>query len=460
MANVIFKVGTLEQYNAIETKNVNTLYWLTDVQRVYRGDVLFAVGANATDEMAGLLSPEYKAQLDAIIAGGVAVNLSALDASIRIVDDKIGVQLSAVEGNALELKEDGLFVAVPAIPVIPTYELEKQDVATDGYAATYKLKCASGENVSYVGDEINIPKDMVLQSGSMQTVVMDGVPYEGANVGDPYIDLILSDVNSTHIYVPVAGLVDTYIAGNGIEIVDGTVSVKINDANANGLFVDENGVGMNLATVDVAGAMSPVDKVTIASLPYIYEKVEYEITDTPEGTLVDYRDKEIRVMCPADTQWVKQNVGPTGNANMYYMGFKAYAPDNAVSFKEDDQAEIEDQTMYYFENNDFAGVDKFGRKYSIVWLALAVYDETSDTWSYFGKNSSAEKYIGWYYTVEWYDADGIIIKADQIRINLSNEDCHNKIEPYYMASYAEIDEVEALKATISEMEATFTWGDM
>lgn len=158
---------------------------------------------------------------------------------------------------------------------------------------------------------------------------------------------------------------------------------------------------------------------------------KYEIFSTPVGTLVDYREKEIRVMCPVDTKWVKQEVGENGNPNMYYMGFKAYAPEGAVSFKEDDQATIEDQTMYYFENNDFAGIDEFGRKYSVVWLALASYDEASDSWTYFGVNSSVKKYIGWYYSVEWYNADGVMIASDRIRINLSNEECHNEIKPFY-----------------------------
>ena len=163
----------------------------------------------------------------------------------------------------------------------------------------------------------------------------------------------------------------------------------------------------------------------------ITEKVKYEITGAPVGTLVDYRDKEIRVMCPVNTVWTKQNVGSTGNANMYYMGFKAYAPEEAVSFKEGDRGVIVDE-MFDF-NGDFAGVDKYGRKYSICWLALASYDATAKTWTYFGKNSSEEKYIGWDYCVEWYNADGIVIAADAIRINLSNEECHSTIKPYYMA---------------------------
>ncbi len=162
---------------------------------------------------------------------------------------------------------------------------------------------------------------------------------------------------------------------------------------------------------------------------------KYEITSKPVGTLVDYFDKEIRVMCPVDTVWTKQNVGETGNANMYYMGFKAYAPEGAVGFKEGDQGVIKDE--YFDFTGDFAGTDEFGRNYSIVWLALASCDEAG-TWTYFGKNSTTEKYIGWTYVVEWYNADGVIIDSDAVRINLSNEDCYNTIEPYYMSNALKI----------------------
>ena len=106
-----------------------------------------------------------------------------------------------------------------------------------------------------------------------------------------------------------------------------------------------------------------------------------------------------------------------------------------VSFKEDDAEIIGDQTMYYFTNNPSAGIDEYGRKYSVCWLALASYDETTDTWTYFGKNSTTDKYIGWYYSVEWYNEIGKKIDSDKIRINLSNENCHYMIEDYYMGQY-------------------------
>jgi len=51
-------------------------------------------------------------------------------------------------------------------------------------------------------------------------------------------------------------------------------------------------------------------------------------------------------MCPADTQWALQQSGANADPNSYYIGFKAYAPnDDVVSFKEDLAETINDDTM-------------------------------------------------------------------------------------------------------------------
>lgn len=157
---------------------------------------------------------------------------------------------------------------------------------------------------------------------------------------------------------------------------------------------------------------------------------DYEVSHKPDGVLVDYRDKEIRILCPTDTQWTLQNSGEGADKNAYYIGVKAYAPsDDVVSFKEDLAEIISDNEMYYFEGNDFAGIDENG-KYSIVWLPVAKYD--GSVWTYHGANSTASHYVGWYYTVEWYNAEGKVVASDCIRINLSNEDCHSVAVPYYV----------------------------
>lgn len=450
-------------FDALATKDSLALYWIDETQRLYKGNKLYGVGIEATAEFAGLMSAEDKAKLDALVAGTSGLTgLTAVDGTIAITDTEdggkaIGVAISTQEDNALVAVEGGLFVPKAKDVVVPEFTIEKQTTAEDGYAASYKLKRTVGEEFTYVGDTINIAKDMVLQSATLEVVTEADVPYTGAVVGDPYIKMIFNDADASNLYIPVKGLVDTYTAGDGIAIVDNKISVKLADTT-HGLVAVDGALALNLATKETDGAMSKEDKKTLDAIPTVYVAREYEVAYKPEGTLVDYRDKEIRVMCPADTEWVLQNSGEGSDANMYYIGFKAYAPTNAVSFKEDLAETIADDTMYYFEGNEFAGTDTYGRKYSVVWLPAANYD--GNTWTYYGASSSESKYIGWYYTVEWYDTNGIVISSDSVRINLSNETCHNNIKPYYVANYITTEEAEIIRESVANAEESYTWADM
>ena len=458
-----YSVKLKSTFDAIAQKDTLALYWIAETSELYKGDQLFGTGAIATKNAAGLLSPEDKAKLDELVAASGTLNLSAVDGTIKLTDivggKSIGVAVSAREDNALVAVKDGLFVPVVKPISVPEYTIEKQQIAEDGYATSYKLKRTVDGESAYVGDVINIGKDMVLQSATLETVVDANVPYMGAAVGDPYIDMAFNDASVSHIYVPVKGLVDTYTAGDGIGIVKNKISIKI-DTKSNGLHFVDGTLSLALATKDTAGALSPVDKAFIDSIPEVYAtkemvketsvQVKYDISATPEGTLVNYGEKEIRVMCPADAKFVKQQVGDGGNQNVYYMTFTTYAPEDAVTFKEGDRGVIVDEVLN-FETTAGTGVDKYGRKYKNHWFALATYDEAKDVWSYFGKNSSAEKYIGWDYVVEWYNENNVKIGADQIRINLSNENCHNVIEPYY---------VSALKDKVDNIGESYTWGEL
>lgn len=157
------------------------------------------------------------------------------------------------------------------------------------------------------------------------------------------------------------------------------------------------------------------------------EKTKYEITDVPVGTLVDYRDSEIRICCPENSVFTKQNVGAGGDSNSYYMTFKTFAPsDDAVGYIEHLNGQADEQILTSFN------VDANGRRYQPTWLALAKYDEAAGVWNYYGKSSMNGKMIGYDYRIDWYNADGVMIASDSVRINLSNENCHFEIEPYYV----------------------------
>lgn len=213
MANVIFKVGTRELFNALEQKDTNTLYWLEDTQELFKGDKLYGTGKTATQAAAGLLSAEDKVKLDNLAAGGIA-GLTPVDASIVIADGEggsktVGVQISKEEGNRVELKADGLFVAASETAEVPEYTIKKLDSATEGYASSYQMQKVTDSGTTPVGDVIDIPKDLMLQSGSVQTVTETDVPYAGAKIGDTYIDLVLNDPEASHIYIPTKGIIDT-----------------------------------------------------------------------------------------------------------------------------------------------------------------------------------------------------------------------------------------------------------
>lgn len=222
-----------------------------------------------------------------------------------------------------------------------------------------------------------------------------------------------------------------------ISEVEESIDSKISEVEG---FIEENKqsiekVSEHLESVEQSIEDLSEEYVTKEELAQLSSTVKYEVSHKPEGTLVRIRDNEIRIMCPADTQWEFQTPGENGNANMHYIGLKIYAPNSNIhSFKEDMAEVIGDQTMWYFENNPYAGIDENGRKYSIVWLAVALYNGETQSWTYYGEKSSVRKYIGWNYSVEWYDENGKLVDSDSIRINLSNESCHNVIEPYYMGA--------------------------
>lgn len=98
-----------------------------------------------------------------------------------------------------------------------------------GFAKVYKLyQGSNGSDMTQntlVGT-INIPKDLVVKSGEVKVVTTADTPYEGAVIGDKYIDLELSnaDAGKNHVYIPVKDLVDVYTAAQNATQVQLAIS--------------------------------------------------------------------------------------------------------------------------------------------------------------------------------------------------------------------------------------------
>ena len=164
--------------------------------------------------------------------GNKAVNVQAIT----------GVQ---VNGSALTPSSGVVNVEIPAAV---QYKIAEQATAEEGFLATYTLQANTGEAGAYEdvtgAAKINIPKDFLVKSVTLETVTVADDPVIGYEVGDVYIDFVVNtidgDETATHLYLLVSDLVDVYTAGNGIDITSGAISVT---AKTNGgLGVDANGV--------------------------------------------------------------------------------------------------------------------------------------------------------------------------------------------------------------------------
>lgn len=125
----------------------------------------------------------------------------------------VAVKVSKETGNALSTKTDGLFVGDIKVP---EYTLAKLDEATAGMGSSYQLK----KDGIVVGATIDIPKDLVVKSGSVKDFEAGALP-EGIAEAGTYIELTLQNDDNTKIYINVSKLIDIYAGGD-------TTSIKVN----------------------------------------------------------------------------------------------------------------------------------------------------------------------------------------------------------------------------------------
>lgn len=290
------------------------------------------------------------------------------------------------------------------------------------------------------GDIANIDKAIADKKVDAYDILFLSTP-TGHTIG--WIDkegnkVILPENNVTNQVVVVSELPKVgeegiiYVYGNDGYIWNGKEFVNM--CKPTDLTELEEEVGKK---ADAKEVEAKIEKVSLDANAYTDEKFEaalaehlvkkYEITDVPVGTLIDYRDHEIRILCPKDTVFTKQSVGTGGNSNSYYMTFKTYYPSKDVAGYIEHLGDMVDSEIL-----TKSSTDKYGRVYQTTWLALADYNEASDTWTYRGVNSSKDGYYGYDYQIDWYDANSVMIGSDSVRINLSNEECHSSLEPYYV----------------------------
>lgn len=253
--NVRFYFATTKsKYDALVEKNPLALYFITDettgCNYLYKGDKLMAVGHEASETAAGLLSAEDYTALQALISAGPASKaLTPVDGTIVIADSKIGVSVSAAEGNLIKVVDDGIFAAVNKVEIAQVNGLEAR--LTD-------IENAAVGGIHYRGS--------VATKDELPTDAKQGDLYECVDTGVEYCwnGTKWFEYGSAH-FVPVAG--------EGITVDGSTIAVKIAD-ESHGLTAVDGSMTMLLATSSQDGAMSKEDKAFIDSIPETYATIE------------------------------------------------------------------------------------------------------------------------------------------------------------------------------------------
>ena len=188
MANsVIFLKGTADQY-ASATKNANTFYYTTDDAQLYLGEIKLS---NANEIAAAVADLETLTTLVNKINGDDTIDGSfrkAIKDAVALLEADIGnVENLSTTNKTVVGAINEVLAAVGTGGTAAVVTLTESS-STD-YAKVYTLK--QGE--TNVGT-INIPKDMVIESGRVVTNP------EGQTEGT-YIELTLANATSDKIYV-------------------------------------------------------------------------------------------------------------------------------------------------------------------------------------------------------------------------------------------------------------------
>ena len=254
MANVKFLSGTYAQYSALPTKDANTLYFIDG--QIFKGDVSYSdqivvvsalpdslvagkIYVNTTDKSVtyydgatstvivpatisaiGDSTPDTDlANVKAIkdfVAAQIAKIPAAVDYTVTLVDDAAGenelTKQTIKQGKAGSEKEVGTIV-------VPDLKMEIKGTPNEGYLKTYQFTYGNGEAF-----EVDIPKDLVVESGEV-IVVADDSPVSGLTNGT-YLKLVIAN-QTEPVYINVADLCDVY---TGTTATDG-VSVTISASN-------------------------------------------------------------------------------------------------------------------------------------------------------------------------------------------------------------------------------------
>ena len=146
------------------------------------------------------------------VANQKVASVSAADNSVTIggtsTAPTIAVKLNQAADNAITLTDTGLKVSIPE-GADYTVVMSPLGANTD-YAQRYELKQGPVGSQTTIGT-INIPKDMVVESGTVVTLTETDA---AGHTAGTYIKLILANADSSEVWIPADSLIEYVTSGS------------------------------------------------------------------------------------------------------------------------------------------------------------------------------------------------------------------------------------------------------
>lgn len=178
-------------------------------------------------------------------------SVTAKNASLKFTGDKDvsgEVQISQTTGNQLSSTADGLFVPAPAEQT--DYTVSCEEPTSSDYAKVYKL-IQNGSTVA----TINVPKDMVVSSGTVETNPT-GQP-EGT-----YLVLTLANATSDKVYINVGSLIEYVTSGSG---TNDSVQIEISNDHKVTAYIKDGTITKSKLDTTVQTSLTAADNALPAT---------------------------------------------------------------------------------------------------------------------------------------------------------------------------------------------------
>lgn len=199
-------------------------------------------------------------------------------ASVNALDTRVGVIPSGSTATTVVGYVDE---KIEAIPEQTDYSLTITNPASDTYAQVYEFK-----QLNKTIGTINIPKDMVVQSGTVETKTTSGAWGEAGT----YLHLVLANADNSSIYINVGDLIEYVSAGSGendaIQIsisADHKVSASVKNGSIT-LAMLASGVQTEINKAHTHTNKAELDKIAVG------DKAKW---DAMQGNAETYADTKI-----------------------------------------------------------------------------------------------------------------------------------------------------------------------